>query len=63
MSLAIPGVKAAHAIITPACRENRGVDAAFEEAVRRLREAYRDALFANPSNTVKVHLAAFVEWP
>lgn len=36
----IPGIKAVHAIISPTCRTNRGIEGAFDEAVRRLREEY-----------------------
>lgn len=36
----IPGLKAVHAIITPACRTNRGYVEAFDEAVRRLKNEY-----------------------
>lgn len=40
----VPGVKAKHAVVTPACRRNRGELEAFDEAARRLREEYAAVL-------------------
>lgn len=40
MSVSLNGLKAGDQRITPMCRANRGTAAAFDEAVRRLRESY-----------------------
>lgn len=46
----VPWLTAAHTIITPACRANRGVTGAFQEAVERIRDSYH-RYAANPANT------------
>jgi hypothetical protein len=58
----IPGVVAKHAIITPNCRtvprphlHEDPAEAAFEEAVGRLREEYRAICAARPDEW-KAHL-------
>lgn len=38
----VPGMQAMHVVITPTCRKNRTEDGAFDEAVRRLAEQYRE---------------------
>ena len=60
----IPGMKAEHAIITDACRENRGDEGAFDEAVRRLREQYIACVAGWKDRPgVKFHVALTVEPP
>lgn len=51
----LPGVKAKHAIISTACRENRGDEGAALEAVGRI----TDELFALMDNWPKERGAAF----
>jgi hypothetical protein len=57
----IPGVSAAHAIVTPACRANRGVGGAFDEAVARLRGQYERLAADCP--TFNLHLVLTSEEP
>lgn len=61
----IPGVKALHAVITPACRRNRGASGAFDEALRRLRTEYEAVLKgwteAGKANGINLHLTLTVE--
>ena len=45
----IPGLKAQHVIVTPACRSGRGVEGAIDEALRRIREEYLACI--NPDTT------------
>ena len=37
----LDGLKSKHCIITPTCRKNRGDIGAFDEAVRRIEDAYK----------------------
>lgn len=60
-----PGAPASHSIITPVCRENRGDDGAFDEAVERARVAY-DAVvqgWAGLDRQPTIHLVLTVERP
>jgi len=54
------GITAVHAIITPACRSNRGVEGALEEAVRRVREEYLACQNADNANA-NFHVLLTVE--
>lgn len=45
-----------HTIITIICRENRGNDGAFEEAVERIRKQYHDSLKHYPNNDFHLKL-------
>lgn len=63
-SSTVPGIAAAHAIITEECRRNRGDVGAFEEAVRRLRKAFDEGLTFWALGTGKrIHLVLTVELP
>lgn len=55
----IPGFKAKHAIITPSCR-TKGDMEAFEEAVERLRQAYKEGL-KGWKTPVNYHLVLKIE--
>ena len=57
MSTTIPGVKSAHCMITPTCRANRGIDGAFDEAARQVREAYDRYVSKDKFDGVTWHLA------
>lgn len=57
----IPGIKTKHAIITKVCRKNRGVDGAFDEAVRRLREDYESLAAAPANEAANFHLVLTVD--
>lgn len=59
--MTIPGITAKHAIITPACRANRGDDGAFEEAVKRLREEYKTILNLPGNEAVTFHAVLLVQ--
>lgn len=37
----IPSLKTGHQIITPKCRENRGILGAYREAAERMEETFR----------------------
>lgn len=56
---------AVHAIITPTCRDNRGDDGAFDEAVRRIREQYHASLagWRRQGHEPNLHLRLTVERP
>ena len=59
----LPGLKAGHQIITPPCRQNRGVTPAFLEAAERLRAAY-DNYARSPANAgVSWHLVLIRDDP
>lgn len=45
----IPGVKSAHQMVTPTCRNNHGIDAAFAEALARIKKTYTQ-LAGSPHN-------------
>jgi hypothetical protein len=62
MAMQVPGVTAKHAIITPVCRTGRGVEGAFDEAVRRLREEYLACQTAGNAEA-SFHLVLTVERP
>lgn len=57
----IPGIKGAHAIITPTCRSNRGDFGAFAEAVQRLRTEYAASLAARGNDGSRYHVVLVVE--
>ena len=62
----VPGITAKHAIITPNCRTvDRGTPnkpmAAFDEAVRRLREEYRQVCHHRTNESWNAHLVLKVE--
>jgi hypothetical protein len=54
----IPGIKARHAIITPACRARRTDGGAFDEACRRLRQEYESI---ERTDDCTIHLVLTVE--
>lgn len=65
----VPGLKARHAIITPNCRtvsrphlHPDPAEAAFEEAVGRLREEYR-AICEGRDDAFRIHLVLTLEPP
>lgn len=57
-----PGIIARHAVITPQCREGRGVAGAWDEAVARLRAEYA-ALQIHANEEAIFHLVLTVERP
>lgn len=62
MTTTTPGMTAHHAIITPTCRENRGIDGAINEALMRIRAEY--LLCQVPENDgAKFHVVLTVEPP
>lgn len=62
--MSVPGIVAQHVIITGHCRENRGDDGAFDEAVERLRVVYdRVASGWATGSGLKMHLVLTVERP
>lgn len=52
----IPGLKAGHQMITPACRQGRGTTPAFLEAAERLQRAYDNYARAEGNGDVTWHL-------
>lgn len=42
--------------ITPECRKNRGVDPAWDEAVRRLKEIYDIQIDFDPTQTITLSI-------
>lgn len=56
METKIPGLKAGHQMITPACRSNRGTTPAFLEAVERLQSLYDNYARSEGSEGVTWHL-------
>lgn len=59
----LPGLKAAHQIITPECRRNRTSGGAFLEAVQRIETLYRDLVKVEANTEVKWHLVLIREEP
>jgi len=57
----VPGITAKHAIVTPTCRASRGVEGAFDEAVKRLREEYIICAGLECNATANFHLVLTVE--
>lgn len=57
----LPGVAGPHVIITPQCREASGVDGAWEEAVRRLKECYDGAVAGWGDTPFTAHVAITIE--
>lgn len=57
----VPGINAIHAVITPTCRQNRGDDGAFDEAMDRLREQYRKTLEIRGEDGAEYHVVLSVE--
>jgi hypothetical protein len=57
MQTTLPGLKASHQMITPTCRENRGDDGAFEEAIARIRRTYDSCVGHEANGEVTWHLA------
>lgn len=51
-----------YSIITPGCREGRGVEGAFEEAVSRARRAYMDAMKGYGQHRPDFHWRLSVAW-
>lgn len=63
MESKVPGIKAAHAIISTACREGRGDVGAYDEAAARLRSEYEKLLKHWPREKgAKFHIALTVEY-
>jgi len=56
----IPGLKASHSIITPACRENRGAGGAFEEAMNRAADQYV-SIVSGRDDEYNIHVVMTVE--
>jgi len=56
MNTTLPGLKSGHQIITPECRQNRGVTPAFLEAAQRLQETYDTYARTQENRDVKWHL-------
>lgn len=52
----IPGLKSAHAIITPTCRANRTTIGAFDEAAKRLKDTYEKYADVDANSDVDWHL-------
>lgn len=60
----IPGITASHQTITDVCRENRGDDGAFEEAMRRILLQYEACIEGwKGTSGVQFHLVLSVEKP
>ncbi len=59
----IPGMNAVHAIVTPACRENKTNMGAFDEAVERLRSMYLSCLEGRGEDGSNYHVVLSVEPP
>lgn len=60
MTTTIPGLKAKHAIITPACRQ-RGDDVAIADATARMLVAFWDVAGAPANKDAQFHLVLTVE--
>lgn len=60
MTTTIPGLKAKHAIITPACRK-RGDDVAIAEATARMLVAFWDIAGVPANEGANFHLVLTVE--
>lgn len=62
---AVPGIKAAHAIVTDQCRATKGAEEAFEEALGRLwAQAVETSTFREESDIsedVNYHFVLYVE--
>jgi hypothetical protein len=52
----IPGVKSAHQMVTPVCRANHGIDAAFSEALGRIKKTYTQLAGSPHNDGVTWHL-------
>ncbi len=64
MESKVPGIKAAHAIISTNCRAMRGDIGAYDEAVLRLRSDYEKLLSHWPREKgAKFHVVLTVEYP
>ena len=61
MSTEIPGTCAKHAIITPACRTNKGDEAAAIEATERISDELFECLKGYPVDGAKFHVVLTVE--
>jgi len=60
----VPGIMAQHCIVSDTCRTNRTDGGAFNEAMERLRQAYRDCCKGWPiGKEAKLHLVLTVERP
>lgn len=57
----IPGMTFSHQIITSECRENRGSEMAFQEAVKRLRDAYWNLILPGIDDQTEIHLVLVVQ--
>ena len=57
----VPGIKARHAIITPVCREGRGVLGAFKEAAKLMEEEYMACMEYICNEQVSFHLVITVD--
>jgi hypothetical protein len=57
-----PGIKAQEAVISPACRANRGVEGAIDEALRRIKEEYMKLQIPVNENA-KFHVVLTVDRP
>lgn len=61
----IPGSTAAHAIITPECRQNRGDGEAWVEAARRMLAMYESIIdgWKDAEQQPTIHLALILQRP
>jgi hypothetical protein len=57
----IDGIKAQHAIITPICIANRGIEGAIDEALRRIRQQFLKSVEANANASAKFHVVLTVD--
>ncbi len=64
MKTEIPGISAAHAIITDACRVNRGDAGAIDEALARAKNALGQIVEGwEPGKGARFHVVVTVERP
>ena len=61
METKIPGISAAHRIVTPACRSGHGPGGARMMAIETLTKAYDDLVGAEANQTANFHFVLTVE--
>ena len=59
----IPGIACSRQQITPACRANRGIDGALDEAIARIGKAYRELAHDPEAADVTWHISLVREDP